>query len=92
MKLEMVSWPPLNLSALPFTLRVGFPSLLALLSALAQTPSIVYDYLDLSPTGVSTRLAAINPDGSQDQFLSLNLRNPIYPAWSRDGRFLALAE
>ena len=36
-------------------------------------------------------LAAINPNGTGDQFVTLALKNPAYPARSRDGQLLALA-
>lgn len=53
--------------------------------------SVVYNYIDFSAGAPRIEIAAINPNGTGDQFLGLALRNPAYPAWSRDGQLLAVA-
>ncbi|MEO8131604.1 MAG: IPT/TIG domain-containing protein, partial [Bryobacteraceae bacterium] len=60
--------------------------------ALAQlSGGVIYNYIDLSTGTPVVRLASINADGSSDQFVTLPLLNPYYPAWSRDGQLLAVA-
>ena len=56
--------------------------------ALAQgTPPIVYNRFN-AVGGVDARL--VNPDGSGDQRIGVNLIIAEAPAWSRDGRLIAV--
>lgn len=48
----------------------------------------IYYTRPLVPQGV--QLARIDPDGSGDQLVNVNLPEPSFPAWSRDSRLLAL--
>lgn len=67
------------------------PALLTVPALAQNAPPIVYNYIEITPTSASVKLAAINPDGTGDQFVPLALSNPYYPAWSRDGQAIAVA-
>lgn len=53
--------------------------------------TLLYDYISLSPGALTTQLASINADGTNDRFFNLPLLNPSYPVWSRNGEVLAVA-
>ena len=61
--------------------------LFACATARAENPPVYYIRQTL-PQGLS--LAQINPDGTAEQVLNTGLPQPFGPAWSRDGRLLAL--
>jgi Tol biopolymer transport system component len=52
--------------------------------------AILYDQYTVANNQLAQQLAAINPDGTGDHTLAVNLPEKGYPTWSRDGRLLAL--
>ncbi|MCW5559293.1 MAG: PD40 domain-containing protein [Verrucomicrobiae bacterium] len=60
----------------------------AFFHALTASGQPIYYSRPLVPQGV--QLARIDPDGSGDQLVNVNLPEPSFPAWSKDGRLLAL--
>ncbi|MFO1500173.1 MAG: hypothetical protein U1G07_17585 [Verrucomicrobiota bacterium] len=54
----------------------------------AVTAPVYYSFLPPGQTAV--QLWKINPDGTGDQRVPINLIEPGFPSWSKDGRVLAL--
>lgn len=54
------------------------------------TGHIIFNSIDAGGGVVSTHLSVMNADGTQAQPFPLSLRNPYYPAWSRDGQSLVM--
>lgn len=52
--------------------------------------SIIYNRYDFGTGQPIAQLASIEPDGSRDRIVDLNLIDPTYPVWSKDGQILAL--
>jgi hypothetical protein len=52
--------------------------------------SILYNRYDFGSGQAIARLASIEQDGSRDRIVDLNLIDPTYPVWSKDGQILAL--
>jgi len=75
-------------AAAALLLRLGVASEAPAQSLPAQ--AILYDKYGLNANQLVQQLAAINPDGSGDHAVAVNLPELGYPSWSKDGRLLAL--